>query len=154
MESMITAPSEALRLQGGAEPGWKAAATLAARLVYAAIFALAAIFKLADIGGTAGYIAAVGFPFATALAWCAALFEILLILGFLSGALFTATTLLSALYVLFLGITFHGPAHWGQDAMGQMEFGAFVSHFPFAAGLLFAAAYGPGRFALRRLRGG
>jgi uncharacterized membrane protein YphA (DoxX/SURF4 family) len=51
--------------------------------------------------------------------------------------------------VLFLGFAFHGPSHWGADQIGQMEFGAFVSHFPFAAGLLFAAAYGPGKWALR-----
>ena len=33
----------------------------------------------------------------------------------------------------------------------QYEFGFFVDHFTFIAGLLFAAAYGPGRVAAMRL---
>jgi uncharacterized membrane protein YphA (DoxX/SURF4 family) len=49
--------------------------------------------------------------------------------------------LLAALYVLFLGFAFHGPAHWTGN---QAEFGFFVDHFTFLAGLLFAAVQGPG----------
>jgi uncharacterized membrane protein YphA (DoxX/SURF4 family) len=44
--------------------------------------------------------------------------------------------------VLFLGFAFHGPSHWTGN---QTEFGFFVDHFTFMAGLLFAAAHGPGR---------
>ena len=39
------------------------------------------------------------------------------------------------------GFAFHGPSHW---AANQDEFGFFVDHFTFLAGLLFAAAHGPG----------
>jgi putative oxidoreductase len=35
-----------------------------------------------------------------------------------------------------------GPPHWQQN---QAEFGFFVDHFTFFAGLLFAAVTGPGR---------
>jgi len=131
------------------EAGWKLAALLLARLTMAAMFAMGMAFKFADIGGTAGYIAAVGFPFATLLAWLAALFELALVLSFLTGAWFREAALLAAAYVVFLGFAFHGPSHW-TDAEG-LNFGAFVSHFPFAAGLLFAAVSGPGRVLALRL---
>jgi putative oxidoreductase len=121
---------------------WRGAAVLLGRLLFAAMFALAFIFKFAGIGATAGYIAAAGFPFATLLAWLAVVFELALFLCLLTGALFSEAALLAALYVVFLGFAFHGPSHWAAD---QHEFGAFMSHFPFAAGLLFAAAHGPGR---------
>ncbi len=131
------------------EPVWKSAAALAGRLIFAAVFLMAAWFKFAGIGGTAAYIAAAGFPFPLFLAWCAAIFEALLILGFLSGAFFIETALLAALYVLFLGFAFHGPSHWHGDT-GQFQFGFFVDHFTFIAGLLFAAVFGPGKWAVRR----
>ena len=128
--------------------GWKTAALLLARLVMAAMFSLGMVFKFVDINATAGYIAAAGFPLSTLLAWVAAFFELALVLSFLSGAYFREAALLAAAYVIFLGFAFHGPSHWTDDA--GLNFGAFVSHFPFAAGLLFAAVHGPGRvFAMR-----
>ncbi len=130
------------------EANWKSIAALAGRLIFAAVFAMGAFFKFAGMQGTADYIAAAGFPFPLFLAWCAAIFEVLLIAGFLSGAFFAETALLAALYVLFLGITFHGPSHWAGER--QLEFGFFVDHFTFIAGLLFAAAFGPGKWAMRR----
>jgi uncharacterized membrane protein YphA (DoxX/SURF4 family) len=133
-----------------ARTAWKPAAALVGRVVFAALFLMAAFFKFAGMEMTAGYIAMAGFPFPLFLAWVAALFELALVAGLLCGAFFAETALLAALYVLFLGFAFHGPSHWGADQLGQMEFGAFVSHFPFAAGLLFAAAYGPGKWALRK----
>lgn len=129
--------------------GWKTAALLIGRLVMAGMFAMATTFKFMDIGGTAGYIASVGFPASTLLAWLAAIFELALVIAFLTGAYFREAALLAAVYVVFLGFTFHGPSHW-TDAEG-LNFGAFIGHFPFAAGLLFAAVAGPGRvLTLRR----
>jgi len=128
--------------------GWRTAAILVARLIFAALFLMAAFFKFADMAGTAAYIAAAGFPMALPLAWIAAVFEVALALGFLTGAWFTETALLAALYVLFLAFAFHGPSHWEGN---QTEFGFFIDHFTFIAGLLFAAAHGPGdRLAVRR----
>jgi uncharacterized membrane protein YphA (DoxX/SURF4 family) len=128
-------------------PAWRSAAVLVARLLFAGAFLLAVGFKFADMGATAGYIASAGFPFPLFLARVAAVFEVLLVLGFLTGAWFTETALLAAAYVLFLAFAFHGPGRWQGN---QVEFGFFVDHFTFIAGLLFAAAHGPGRWTLVR----
>jgi uncharacterized membrane protein YphA (DoxX/SURF4 family) len=129
-------------------PLWHVIAVLVARLVFAGLFAMAAFFKFADMSGTAGYIASAGFPLPLLLAWLAALFETALALCFLTGVFFTEASLLAAAYVIFLAFAFHGPAHWEGN---QTEFGFFVDHFTFMAGLLFAAVHGPGsKLALRR----
>ena len=128
--------------------GWTTAAILAGRLIFAAVFIMAVSFKLMDINGTAGYIASAGFPLPNLLAWLAALFELALIACFLTGACFSEAALLAAAYVLFLAFAFHGPSHWAGN---QTDLGFFVDHFTFIAGLLFAAAHGPGRvLAMKR----
>jgi putative oxidoreductase len=129
---------------------WARAAILVARLIFAAVFGMAMSFKFAGIHNTASYIAAAGFPFALFLAWIAAFFELALVLCFLIGAFFTEAAIAAAAYVLFLGFAFHGPAYWSGS---QTEFGFFVDHFVFLAGLLFAAVHGPGDvLALTRAR--
>lgn len=120
----------------------KTIAILIARLIFAAVFLMAAGFKFADMAATAEYINSAGFPFPLFLAWIAAFFELALVLAFLTGAFFSEAALAAGAYVLFLGFVFHGPAHW-QD--NQAEFGFFVNHFTFLAGLLFAAVHGPGK---------
>ena len=127
---------------------WQTAALLIARLILAAMFAMGVAFKFMDMGMTAGYIAAAGFPFPLFLAWCAAILETLLVIAFLTGGFFTPAALVAAVYVVFLGFAFHGPSHWAGN---QAEFGAFMSHFPFAAGLLFAAVHGPGNVLASKL---
>ena len=127
-------------------PLWQPIAIIVARLIFAAMFIMAAGFKFAGMDGTAGYIAAAGFPIPLFLAWVAAIFESLLALAFLTGAFFCEASLLAAAYVLFLAIAFHGPSHWTN----QLEFGAFVNHFTFIAGLLFAAVHGPGAILAMR----
>ena len=119
----------------------KTIAILVARLIFAGVFAMAAIFKYIGMEATAGYIAAAGFPFPLLLAWLAALFETALVIAFLTGAFFSEAAVLAAAYVLFLAFAFHGPSHWSGN---QAEFGFFVDHFTFIAGLLFAAVHGPG----------
>jgi len=134
----------------------KTAAILIARLIFALDFAMAASFKFVLMGmnATAGQIAAAGFPYPLFLAWVAAFFETVLAIAFLTGLFFREAAIVAVAYVLFLGFSFHGPNRWGGN---PMEFGFFVSHFVFVAGLLFAAAHGPGdtlvlhnRFASRR----
>lgn len=123
-------------------------AVLIARLIFAGLFAMALSFKLMDIHATAAAIAKEGFPVPLLLAVLAAIFEFLLVIAFLTGAWFREAALAAILYVLFLAFSFHGPSHWQAN---QDEFGFFVDHFTFVAGLLFAAAHGPGRkFALTR----
>jgi uncharacterized membrane protein YphA (DoxX/SURF4 family) len=109
---------------------------------------MAVSFKLMDINATANYIASAGFPLPFVLACLAALLEFALIACLLTGAYFSEAALVAAAYVLFLGFAFHGPAHWAGN---QAEFGFFVDHFTFLAGLLFAAVHGPGRvLAMKR----
>jgi putative oxidoreductase len=128
---------------------WHVIAILLARLIFGGVFAMAAAFKFADMNATAGYIAAVGFPFPLLLAWLAAFFEVALMVCLLTGAYFTEAALLAAAYVLFLAFAFHGPDRWKPD--DPTELGFFVDHFTFIAGLLFAAVHGPGSvFALRK----
>jgi putative oxidoreductase len=128
--------------------GWTTAAILVGRLIFAAMFIMAASFKLMDIDATATQIASAGFPVPKLLAALAALFELVLIAGFLTGAYFSEIALAAAAYVLFLAFAFHGPSHWAKN---QAEFGFFVDHFTFIAGLLFAAAHGPGQvLAIKR----
>ena len=125
-------------------------APLAGRLIFAAMFAMALSFKLMGFGDIAQYIAAAGFPAPIVLAVLAALLEAGLVLGFLIGAFFTETALIAAVYVVFLGFAFHGPSHWSKN---PDEFGFFTDHFTFLAGLLFAAAHGPGDvLALNRFK--
>ncbi|MFE0013919.1 DoxX family protein [Mesorhizobium sp. NPDC059054] len=116
-------------------------AILVARLIFAGAFAMAATFKFAGMADTAAYIAGAGFPIPLLLAWLAAIFEVGLVLAFLTGAFFSEAALLAAAYVIFLAISFHGPSRWQAN---QAEFGFFVDHFTFFAGLLFAAVHGPG----------
>ncbi|WEX09945.1 DoxX family protein [Chelativorans sp. AA-79] len=126
----------------------KTAAILLARLIFAGIFAMAAAFKFSGMESTAAYIAAAGFPFPLLLAWVAAFFEIALVIAFLTGAFFSEAALVAAAYVIFLAFAFHGPSRWSGS---EAEFGFFVDHFSFFAGLLFASVCGPGnKLAIHR----
>ncbi|MFI5260634.1 MAG: DoxX family protein [Candidatus Paceibacteria bacterium] len=124
---------------------WQSIGLLVARLIVAGVFGIALAFKIMNISGTATEIAGVGLPFALPLAWAAAIFELLVVLAFLSGAYFRQFTFLTMLYVLFLGFMFHGPSHW---TVSMDEFGFFIDHFTFAAGLIAMIASGPGRVRL------
>ena len=131
-------------------PTWARTAIIIARIIFAAVFAMAMAFKFAGMDATAKYIAAAGIPAAYPLAWVAAFFELALFLCFLTGAFFREAALVAAAYVLFLACVFHGPSHWTGN---QDQFGFFVDHFTFIAGLLFAAVLGPGDvLALNRAR--
>ncbi len=123
-------------------------AIVLARLIFAAVFLMAASFKFMGMGDTANFIAAAGFPAPLLLVWLAAIFEIVLVLGLLTGAFFSEISVMAALYVIFLAFAFHGPSHWQGN---QAEFGFFVDHFTFLAGLLFAAVHGPGRVLALRI---
>ncbi|RJG45486.1 MULTISPECIES: DoxX family protein [unclassified Mesorhizobium] len=126
----------------------KTVAILIARLIFGGVFVMAASFKFLGMEATAGYIAAAGFPFPLFLAWVAAFFEVALALALLTGAFFSEAAILAAVYVLFLAFAFHGPSHWEGN---QAEFGFFIDHFTFIAGLLFAAVHGPGeKLAIRK----
>ena len=121
----------------------KTAAILVARLIFGLVFVQAALFKfwLMGMDATAHEIAGAGFPIPLVLAWVAGLFEVALAIGFLTGLYFREVAMVAIAYVLFLAFSFHGPSHWSGN---PMEYGFFVDHFVFVAGLLFAAVHGPG----------
>ena len=121
----------------------KTAAILIARLIFAFVFGMAAAFKFKFIGidATAAQIAGAGFPLPVLLAWVSSFFEVGLAVAFLTGLFFTEAAIVAVAYVLFLGLSFHGPDRWTAN---PMEFGFFIDHFTFVAGLLFAAVHGPG----------
>ena len=126
----------------------KTIAILLGRLIFGGLFVMAAAFKIADMQMTANYIAGAGFPIPLVLAWLAFIFEVALAIAFLTGAFFSEAALLAGVYVIFLAFAFHGPSHWEGN---QAEFGFFIDHFTFLAGLLFAAVHGPGdTLAIRR----
>jgi uncharacterized membrane protein YphA (DoxX/SURF4 family) len=128
-------------------PFWQSGGLLIGRLVIFGIFAMACFFKFKDMNSTAQVIAAVGFSVPLVLAWLAAILEVLLALAFLTGVFMREAALVALVYVLFLGFAFHGPRTWQAN---QMEFGFFIDHFTFAAGLLYMLATGPGPLALKR----
>jgi len=127
-------------------PFWQSWGLLAARIIIAGVFGMATLFKFMGMADTAAYIAAAGIPLALPLAWIAAIFELALVIAFLTGTAMRLAALLALAYVLFLGFTFHGPSRWENQA----EFGFFVDHFTFAAGLLYMLAFGPGPLALKK----
>jgi uncharacterized membrane protein YphA (DoxX/SURF4 family) len=129
----------------------KTAAILVARLIFAGVFAMSAAFKFVFIGmdATAAEIAAAGFPIPMVLAWVAACCERGLAPAFRTGAFFSEAAIVAAAYVLFLAFSFHGPDRFASN---PMEFGFFVDHFTFTAGLLFAAVHGPGATLVLRRR--
>jgi putative oxidoreductase len=129
----------------------KTTAILIARLIFAGVFAMAAAFKFEFVGmdATAAEIAKAGFPFPLLLACVAAFFEVALAIAFLTGLFFSEAAVVAAAYVLFLAFSFHGP---DKFAANPMEFGFFVDHFTFIAGLLFAAVHGPGSVLVVRRR--
>jgi len=131
------------------QAGWMTALLLIGRLIFAGVFLMAVSFKFMGMQSTASYIAAAGFPMPLVLAWCAAILEAALVICFLSGAYFREACLAAAAYVIFLGFAFHGPSHWAKN---QDEFGFFVDHFSFLAGLFFAAVHGPGSVLAVRAR--
>ena len=129
----------------------KTAAILIARLIFAFVFGMAAAFKFKFVGmdATAAEIAAAGFPWPMLWAWVAAFFEVALAVAFLTGLFFTEAAVVAAAYVLLLAFSFHGPDRFAGN---RMEFGFFIDHFTFIAGLLFAAVHGPGRALVLRGR--
>lgn len=115
---------------------WKHVAALAARLILAAVFLMAASFEAVDFQGTASTIALAGFPLPGLCAVAAAILEVAIAISMLTQRLLAPIALIGAAYVLFLGVTFHGPSQWQRD---HREFVIFIDHFIFVAGLLLAA---------------
>jgi putative oxidoreductase len=141
-------PMHATLALAAARP-WPAYAAHVGRWIFVAAFAMALFFKLTGIDETARFIGSEGFPVPMLLAWMAAAFEALLVFCLATRYYFRQAAVAAGIYVIFLAFAFHGPAHWSGN---QVEFGFFVDHFTFLAGLLYAAAHDPGkRFGARHV---
>lgn len=123
---------------------------LAGRVLAAFIFIMAGWSKLAGgIDGTAGYIASVGLPASTLLAWLAAIFELVAGLFILAGFMTRWTGLALAAFCIFTGFVFH------FDPADQMQFISFMKNLAIAGGFAFLAVSGPGTWSVdARLGGG
>ncbi|MCB1382600.1 MAG: DoxX family protein [Notoacmeibacter sp.] len=121
---------------------------LAGRVLMAFIFIMAGWSKLAGgIEGTAGYIASVGLPAATALAWLAGIFELVAGLFILAGFFTRYTAWALAAFCLFTGFVFHfQPAE-------QMQFIMFMKNVAMAGGFLFLTVTGAGSISADAKRG-
>lgn len=115
---------------------------LLARILLAFIFIMAGASKFGSMEGTAGYIASVGLPASTALAWAAAVFELVAGIAILAGFQTRAVSYLLALFCLFTGFVFH------FDPADQMQFISFMKNLAIAGGFLALATAGAGSYSV------
>ncbi len=121
---------------------------LAGRILMAFIFIMAGFGKLAGgIEGTAGYIASVGLPAATLLAWLAAIFELVAGLMILVGFMTRQTAWALAAFCVFTGFVFH------FQPADQMQFISFMKNLAMAGGFLFLTITGAGSISVDAKRG-
>ena len=125
--------------------------TLLGRILLAAVFIPAGLQKLGGIEGTAGYIASVGIPAATPLAWAAAIFEVFAGIAVLIGFQTKWASLALAAFCVFTGLMFHFAAATGDAAQIQMIM--FFKNLGLAGGFLVLAAQGPGALSVDAKRG-
>lgn len=121
--------------------------SLAARILFVALFLPAGISKLTGFSGTVGYIASVGLPLPAVGAAMALAVEILGSLALLAGFQTRIAALVLAAFTLVASFFFH--AYWAAPAAA-----AFVTQLLFfkniavVGGLLALAANGAGAWSL------
>lgn len=120
--------------------------TLIGRILLAAVFIPAGFSKFGAIEGTAGYISSVGLPAGTALAWLAAIFEVVAGIAVLVGFQTKWASLALAAFCLFTAFVFHG----GADQMQQIM---MFKNIGLAGGFLVLAAAGAGAYSVDAKRG-
>jgi putative oxidoreductase len=121
--------------------------SLLGRVLLAAVFIPAGLQKLGGIEGTAGYITSVGLPAGTALAWAAAIFEVVAGIAILVGFQTKYAAIALAAFCVFTGLVFHG----GADQMQQIM---MFKNLGLAGGFLALAASGAGAWSVDAKRGG
>ncbi len=108
----------------------------AARLLLAIPLMVGAWFKITMFSMQVAQTASVGVPMPTVAVAAALVLELALILSLATGFYLRLMALLGALYIMLLAVLFYH--NWSDP----MLFGAFMSHLPFAAGLLLASVFG------------
>ena len=128
---------------------------LAARVLLSAMFILSGYPKLLDPAGTAGMIAGAGFPAATALAYLAGIFELVVGLFVLVGFRTRISAILLALFSAFTGLMFQSGAINVPDfpaaANGMLTMFnglMMMKNLTIAGGFLALAAAGAGAYSL------
>jgi putative oxidoreductase len=134
---------------------------LLGRILLAAVFIPAGLQKLTAIGGTVGMLESAGFPAATALAWLAAIFEVVAGIAILVGFQTRIAALLLAAFCLVTAFVFHsGPINmpnFPPEANGMLSVFNGIMMFKnigLAGGFLLLAGAGAGALSLDARRGG
>jgi len=133
---------------------------LAGRVLLSAMFILSGYPKLLDPAGTAGMIAGAGLPAATALAYLAGLFELVIGLFVLVGFQTRISAILLAAFAAFTGLVFHSGAinvpDFPEAANGLLTMFnglMMMKNLTIAGGFLVLAAFGPGAISIDARRG-
>ena len=118
--------------------------TLAGRLLLAALFLVAGIRKVLMFAGSAAYFTKLGFPAPEAMTVLAIVVEIGGALRLIAGWKARWAALLLALFTVIA--TFMAHRFWEFDAAAYAnQLNHFLKNAAIVGGLLFVAAYGPGR---------
>lgn len=120
---------------------------LAGRILLALMFVMAGYSKLGNIGGTAGYIASGGLPFATLLAVAVGLLELVGGLALAVGFKARWAALALGLFTLLASLLFH--KFWAVPADQQMvQQLMFMKNLAVAGGMFIVAALGAGPLSI------
>ncbi len=111
---------------------------LIARLLLSVMFIVAGLQKFGSISGTAGYIASVGLPASTFLAWGAAAFEVIAGLAILTGFMTRYFAWALAAFCVFTGVLFH------LQPADQMQMILFMKNLTIAGGFIVLSLIGAG----------
>ncbi len=117
---------------------------LAGRVLIAAIFVLAGAGKLTDPAGTISYIESAGLPLPQVAYAGTVAVELIAGLALIVGFRVRTAALALAAFCLASAALFH------NQLGDQTQFVMFFKNIAITGGLLFVAAFGPGRFALNR----
>jgi putative oxidoreductase len=125
-------------------PAYNPVLPLAGRLLMAMIFLVAGIRKVLGFAGTVGYFTKLGFPMPEAFAVIAIVIEIGGALALIIG---WRTRWVAWLLILFVAIaTAMAHRFWEFDAAQfNNQLNHFLKNIALIGGLLFVAAFGPGR---------
>ncbi len=134
---------------------------LVGRVLLAAVFIPAGFQKLMAIDGVTGMIAGAGFPAPLALAYAAAVFEVVAGLAVLIGFQTKIASLLLAVFCIFTAFMFHNGAINMPDfppaANGMLSMFNQIMMFKnigLAGGFLVLAGFGAGTLSIDGRRGG
>ena len=119
---------------------------LLGRILLSAIFVQGGVSKLMAMGATVGYFTHVGLPVPEA-AWAVAVFcELVCGAALLVGLLTRPAALVLAVWCIATALVAHA------DFGDRMQAINFMKNLGLAGGMLYAAAFGAGRFSLDAMR--